>query len=133
MCRQVQNVAYPWKSLPTQTLCQLSLGNRPGLAGGKGTLTQHPLGLTPALACPGAVDKSYLMEATVAVGLVVTGCVGMGGGVGRHPGTVGPNFMSAMLLDRRETWTWLCCQALKSCEEGKEMCRERDPDREKWQ
>lgn len=32
-----------------------------------------PLGLTPALACPGAADKSYQMEATVAVGSAVTG------------------------------------------------------------
>lgn len=46
------------------------------------------LGLTPALACPGAADKSYQMEATVAVGSAVTGCLGMGGGAGGHPGTV---------------------------------------------
>ena len=39
------------------------------------------LGLTPAPACPGAADKSYQMEASVAVGsAVVTGCLGMGGG-----------------------------------------------------
>ena len=49
-----------------------------------------PLGLTPALACPGAADKSYQMEASVAVGsAVVTGCLGLGGwGWGGHPGTV---------------------------------------------
>lgn len=37
------------------------------------------LGLTPALACSGAADKSYQMEATVAVGAAVTGCLGVGG------------------------------------------------------
>lgn len=50
-----------------------------------------PLGLTPALACPGAADKSYQMEASVAVGsAVVTGCLGLGWGaeLGGYPGTV---------------------------------------------
>ena len=48
-----------------------------------------PLGLTPALACPGAADKSYQMEASVAVGsAVVTGCLGLGG-CGAGGGTQG--------------------------------------------
>lgn len=67
----------PWDILTTQA--QPGGQPRPGLAGGRGTLSA-PLGLTPAPACPGAADKSYQMEETVAVGSAVTGCLGMGGG-----------------------------------------------------
>lgn len=48
---------------------QARAGGRQGHARSLGT----PLGLTPALACLGAADKSYQMEATVAVGSAVTG------------------------------------------------------------
>lgn len=68
--------------------------DNPALAQGPGQGWQEtgahsfstPLGLTPALACPGAADKSYQMEATVAVGSAVKGCLGMGAGLGGTQG-----------------------------------------------
>ena len=75
-----------------------------------------PLGLTPALACPGAADKSYQMEASVAVGsAVVTGCLGLGGAAGGAPRDSGLNFLPAMRLWRRETGGtrgWFLCRSL---------------------
>lgn len=76
-----------------------------------------PLGLTPAPACPGAADKSYQMEETVAVGSAVTGCLGMGGGAGGAPRDSGLNLLPAMLLWRRETGGtqgWFLFESLRS-------------------
>lgn len=82
------------------------------------------LGLTPAPACPGAADKSYQMEASVAVGsAVVKGCLGMGGGARwGTPRDSGLNFLPAMRHWRRETggtWGWFLCGPLSRIGWGK--------------